>query len=100
MTGNEIILAVKLTAKEGKGADLSALCTGLLPHSRSEAGCILYNFHAVKDNPTEFFFYEIWKDQEAFDFHNGTPYLEDFRKKLGTVTGKDPEIIFLNNLEV
>lgn len=99
MTGSEIILAVNLTAKEGKGSNLSALCTQMLPQSRSEDGCILYNFHAVKESSTHFMFYEIWKDQAAFDFHNETPYLNDFRGKVGDLLASDPEIIFLNQLE-
>jgi len=99
MTGKEIILAVKLTSKTGKESDLSSLCTWLLPQSRSEEGCILYNFHSLNDDPQGFMFYEIWKDQAAFDFHNGTPYLAEFREKLGDLVAADPEVTFLTQLE-
>jgi autoinducer 2-degrading protein len=37
--------------------------------SRTEAGCLSFNLLQHDDNPKKFTFYEVWKDQDAINFH-------------------------------
>lgn len=53
----------------------------LMDHSRKDKGCILYNIHQSIDNPSEFMVYMQWKSQRAFEQHNQTPEMQEFKHK-------------------
>ncbi len=47
---------------------------------RDEAGCLRFDVHRSDERPTTFFFYEIYRDREAFEIeHRGAPHYEDWR---------------------
>jgi quinol monooxygenase YgiN len=78
-SGNELIIIAESKAKPGKAAELRAALLSMLTPSRAEPGCVLYTLHEDRADPGHFWFYEIWKDQAAFDFHAQT----DHYKMLG-----------------
>ena len=45
----------------------------LIEESRKEEGCLEYNFIET-DTENFFYFIELWKSKEAFEFHTKTPH--------------------------
>ena len=41
-----------------------------------EAGCEAYELYQSPSDPTIFFIFEIWKNEEAHKFHSSTPHLK------------------------
>ena len=44
----------------------------LVSASQAEPGCITYTLNRCMENPRQFSFIEIWKDQDAIDTHNAS----------------------------
>jgi quinol monooxygenase YgiN len=83
-----IILTAIVKAKpEEVEAVKDALMTMVEP-TRQEPGCLCYNLHQSKSDPTQFMFYEQWASKEAFDAHGGTPHMKALRGKLKGKTDK------------
>ncbi len=49
---------------------------GLLALTRSEAGCMTFDFLMDINNPTVFMLYENWESQAALDAHFQQPYVK------------------------
>ena len=58
-----------------KREELIALMRSFVAPTRSEAGCVEYQFHESNDEPNTFMFYENCVSQEALDLHLGIPYI-------------------------
>jgi len=56
--------------------------------SRKEPGCLRFDFIECVDNPNRFFFYEVYKDAAAVDFHKAQPHFTPWTefKKTGVVS--------------
>lgn len=69
-------------AKPGMEDYVKRTLKQIMQHSRRDKGCIVYNIHQSNENPAEFMVYMQWKSQEAFEQHNQTAEMKDFRLKL------------------
>jgi len=72
----QIVCVAQFMAKEGKTDELLQALHRLLEPTHKEAGCVRYELNQAIDNPRSVVFVEKFKDQEAFDFHCGTPYIK------------------------
>ena len=67
-----ICLAVTLIARPGF-EDRAAECfQKLTEQSRTEPGCLMYQFHRSPDDPRKFFVYEQYVDEAALQEHNNS----------------------------
>lgn len=66
--------------------------------SREEEGCLEYIVHIDRDKPTEFVFYEVWKDQAALDAHNGRIEFKELIEKLGDLLIEPATLIRLERI--
>jgi len=41
-----------------------------------EPGCLRFDVHQTKENPCEFYLYEVFVNKEAFDYHSRTPHAQ------------------------
>lgn len=59
--------------------------------TRTEDGCISYEFFADLNGPGRMLVFEEWESEEALETHMKTPHLADFRAALGAAgaTGRD-----------
>ncbi len=91
---SKVAVHVKLTAPEGKGADLIAafeeLYTGPLD---AEGGTELHIIHAAKDNPDVVFFYELYADEESYKAHGAGEALKAVMPKLAGLVAAAPEML-------
>ncbi|HPS54551.1 MAG TPA: putative quinol monooxygenase [Sedimentisphaerales bacterium] len=76
MTETNVILIATAKAKPGMEEKVRKTLMALVAPTRSEEGCVQYNLHQSKDDPSLFMFYENWINQEALDDHIQTVHLQ------------------------
>src|SRR6266545_2779893 len=48
---------------------------------KAEPGCLVYRPHRSSKDPDLFLFYEMYRDDAAFDVHRKAPYLAAYRER-------------------
>ena len=66
---SKISLIAKLTAVEGKGEELEAAMRVVIEAAEEEEGLEVYSAHRVDGEPGCYYFFEIYRDQAAWDVH-------------------------------
>lgn len=94
MATEELTVLARIRAKKGKETEVLRAVTALLGPTKAEDGCINYDLHCSKDDPTLFFLYETWKSRKALDEHLATPYLQDFLGKAPDLLAEDVDLSF------
>ena len=83
-----LILTAKLRARPGCRQLLIDLAEGAIGPSRSEEGCIAYEFYQDPFEQDCFLFFEKWRSMEDLLVHFEEPHFMDFvRKSLELVDG-------------
>lgn len=57
--------------------------------TRKEPGCLRFDVLRSQEDPNRFFFYELYKDPSAIDYHKAQPHYNlwaDFKSSGGTVS--------------
>lgn len=88
----QLIIIAESKAKPGHEDALRQELLGMLPPSRAEPGCIQYTLHEDPAEKGHFYFYEIWKDQAAFDFHAGTPHFKALGPRIAHLREQSPPL--------
>lgn len=78
-----VTVLFECTAQPGKEEELRNALAGLVTPTRSEPGCITYEFHTVEGRPGTFIAFERWVSQAALDAHVKTPHLQSFIGRSG-----------------
>jgi quinol monooxygenase YgiN len=94
-----IILTAMVKAKAGQEDAVKEALMSLVEPTRQEPGCLVYNLHQSKSDPTQFMFYEQWANQEAFDAHGKQPHMKAAFAKLKGKTDKGGGVAFYELLE-
>lgn len=79
-TDNEVIITSRISIKPDCIDGFINLAKNIITATKKEKGCLEYYFLQDPFDPTGFFFYEKYKDQESQVFHSGQDYLKDFKK--------------------
>jgi quinol monooxygenase YgiN len=61
-------------AKEGKADRLAEVIEELLEPSRAEEGNVFYQAHRSPDDPQQFYLYEQYRDEAAYEAHQATEH--------------------------
>jgi quinol monooxygenase YgiN len=64
-----------MKAKPGKEDVAFKELTSLVEITRGEKGCINYDLHRGKEDPSEFMFYENWETMQTLEDHWAAPHL-------------------------
>jgi quinol monooxygenase YgiN len=67
-------VSVKLTAKDGAEQEVEGALRTMIPLSRGEAGCRIYEVHRAPDEPRLFYLYEQYDDEPAYQAHRSTDH--------------------------
>ncbi|MDK3159624.1 putative quinol monooxygenase [Kamptonema cortianum] len=87
MSTAKITVLARIHAKPEYAAQIQEWAlTRLIPATRAEPGCLQYDFHSSKDDPTLFVFFENFKDMAAFESHAQAPYVTEFLEAMKTMT--------------
>ncbi|MCL4206539.1 MAG: antibiotic biosynthesis monooxygenase [Pirellulaceae bacterium] len=94
-----VILTAMVKAKPGQEDAVKEALMSMVEPTRKEPGCLCYNLHQSKTDPTQFMFYEQWASQEALDAHGQTPHMKALGGKLKGNTDKGGGVVFYALLE-
>ncbi|MGV0111143.1 putative quinol monooxygenase [Arthrobacter sp. CP30] len=95
-----VALYAEFTAQEGKAEEVQALLLDLTTKVRAEPGNITFDPHRRKESPNDFFVYEIYRDQHAFDAHISADYGKVFNEALSElIVGTGSTLTFLTPLQ-
>ena len=64
-------------------ADFEKALKAVVDGTNTEEGNISYESHKDINNPLVYVIIEVWKSQEAINFHNETPHFKAFVEALG-----------------
>jgi quinol monooxygenase YgiN len=89
-----VILTAMVKAKPGQEDVVKQALLSLVDPTRKEPGCLCYNLHQSKADPTQFMFYEQWASKEALDAHGKTPHMKALGGKLKDKTDKGGAVLY------
>jgi quinol monooxygenase YgiN len=62
--------------REGEAEAAADIITRFAPEARKEPGLELLMVNQCATNPSQFLFYEVFRDAEAFEAHQQTPHFK------------------------
>lgn len=61
------------------------ILTEIAISSKNEKACIQYDLHQSIEEPTHFFFHEIWENEKGLALHNTKSYIMKYVKQAETI---------------
>jgi quinol monooxygenase YgiN len=80
---------VQTTIEPDRMAEFMKLIQINAESTRKEPGCLRFDVVRSQESPNQFFFYELYKNAEAIDFHKTQSHFKlwsDFKASGGTIT--------------
>jgi quinol monooxygenase YgiN len=74
-----------MRARPGKREELMRLNRTMQEVTAQEAGVPIYAFHTAADSPDDFWFYDLYETQEAYEAHCATPEFQHMMKSFGAL---------------
>jgi quinol monooxygenase YgiN len=72
-----------MRAKPGKRSALIDANKAMQAITANEQGVPIYAFHTSEEDPNEFYYYDLYESQEAYDAHCATP---EFHSMMGMIS--------------
>jgi len=69
VSGGGLLVVAQWEAKEGQGDKVAEILHRFLPEAQSDPGTKLFLIGRGKENPAQFLFYELFRDEAAFKAH-------------------------------
>jgi len=92
---SKISLIAKLTAAEGKGAELETVLSDVVAAAEEEAGLEIYSAHKDTANEGVYYFFELYTDGEALAVHGKGDGMKEAMGKFAGLLGGRPEITMM-----
>ena len=67
--GGGLLVVAQWEAREGQADRIADILSRFLPEAQSEPGAKLFLISRAKENPAQFLFYELFRDEAAFKAH-------------------------------
>lgn len=93
-----IHLIATLVARPGQEAALQAALVGILAEVRAEPGCLRYDLHRDRDNPTHFVMLETWADAAALEAHGKAAAFTELAARFDALLMASPDLRRLEHL--
>ena len=71
-----LVITAFWEAKPGEVDALVGIIRKFLPQAQAEPGVLAFQIHQSLEDPTKFFFYEVFKDEAAFAEHGQAPHFK------------------------
>ena len=81
-----LVTIATVQAKPGKENELRAATVPLITATRDEPGVVTYVLHEQLDAPGRFVFYEVFRDESAFQEHVKAVYVQQWLQRLPELT--------------
>lgn len=73
---NRLAFTVTWEVADGSGDAAADIIRRFLPEARKEPGLELLTINRCTTNPSQFLFYEVFRDKAAFNAHQETPHFK------------------------
>jgi len=98
MGNEEIFMCARFQAKEEKLDELRSRLLQMVEFTSQEEGCLFYNLHIDRNDPTVFYFLEGWKNSAALAFHDLTPYVQAIIQDAPELTTDGIKVNFMSKI--
>jgi quinol monooxygenase YgiN len=78
VSGGGLLVVAQWDAKEGQADRVTDILDRFLPEAQSEPGVKLFLIGRNKDNPAQFLFYELFRDEAAFKAHQESEHFKTY----------------------
>ncbi|OKO74324.1 antibiotic biosynthesis monooxygenase family protein [Bradyrhizobium sp. AS23.2] len=75
-SGGGLLVVAQWEAKEGQADNVAEILRGFLPEAQSEPGVKLFLISRGMENPAQFLFYELFRDEAAFKAHQESAHFK------------------------
>tara|TARA_B100000003_G_C10734822_1_gene292581 strand:- start:76 stop:384 length:309 start_codon:yes stop_codon:yes gene_type:complete len=99
---SKIIVLASFYPKKDKMNEAREIILSMIKPTRSEEGNELYNFYEEKNNKNInpiFHLFEIYRDNDALDFHRNSTHYKNYRSKIEDLLEKPIEVKILNSID-
>lgn len=76
-TGGLLVVA-QWEAKEGEADRVASILDRFLPEAQREEGAKLFLISRARENPAQFLFYELFRDEAAFKAHQESAHFKTY----------------------
>jgi quinol monooxygenase YgiN len=76
--GGGLLVVAQWEAKEGQADKVAAILGRFLPEAQDDPGAKLFLIGRNKDNPAQFLFYELFRDEAALKAHQESDYFKTY----------------------
>jgi quinol monooxygenase YgiN len=74
--GGGLLVVAQWEAKEGQADRIADILSRFLPEAQREPGAKLFLISRARDNPAQFLFYELFRDEAAFKAHQESAHFK------------------------
>ena len=78
VNGGGLLVVAQWEAKEGEADKVAAILDRFLPEAQSDPGAKLFLIGRGKENPAQFLFYELFRDEAAFKSHQESAHFKTY----------------------
>jgi quinol monooxygenase YgiN len=76
--GGGLLVVAQWEARDGEADRVAAILERFLPEAQREPGAALFLISRARDNPAQFLFYELFRDEAAFKAHQDSPHFATY----------------------
>jgi quinol monooxygenase YgiN len=73
-----LLVVAQWEAKEGQADNVAGILDRFLPEAQKDPGAQLFLIGRNQDNPAQFLFYELFRDDAALKAHQESPYFKAY----------------------
>ena len=73
-----LLVVAQWEAREGEADRVADILARFLPEAQREPGAQLFLISRAKDNPAQFLFYELFRDEAAFKAHQESDHFKTY----------------------
>ena len=81
ISGGGLLVVAQWEAKEGQADKVADILQRFLPEAQRDLGTKLFLIARGKENPAQFLFYELFRDEAAFAAHQESVYFDTYIAK-------------------
>jgi quinol monooxygenase YgiN len=78
VNGGGLLVVAQWEAKEGQADKVAGILDRFLPEAQSDPGVKLFLIGRGKENPAQFLFYELFRDEAAVKAHQESAYFKTY----------------------
>jgi quinol monooxygenase YgiN len=78
VSGGGLLVVAQWEARDGEADRVAEILSRFLPEAQREPGAQLFLISRAKDNPAQFLFYELFRDEAAFKAHQESEHFKTY----------------------